>query len=101
MRTTNTYIYKGQRGITDLKGAPEEIWTQEEFDRVTRMQPIWDRWNRWYVGWLKRQGRYGEEYELHITMTHNPIFDEPKLLPGATAGFSSYKMLFLGSDNIP
>lgn len=98
-----TYTFTGQRGITDLRDGPAEIWTAEEAARVERMRPIWDRFNRWYVGWLKRQGRYGEEYKINVTLIDNPEFDKPKLIGSADMAFplESFRLMFFNDTETP
>lgn len=47
-----------------------------------------------YIDKLVREGRYKEEYEITISLAHNPIFDEPSFFP-STPPLESYRVVLL------
>lgn len=53
--------------------------------------------NERYIGLLKRAGKYNEEYEISLSLVHNPLFDDPEPNKGFPIG--SFKMLFLNPND--
>lgn len=97
MSNTITHAVKGKRGIDDLKGylgdMATEWWTEEDWREYNRRGPARERFNRWYIGWLKRNGHFGEEYELKFTLVYNPALDEPRIALGPS--LTSSRLVFL------
>jgi hypothetical protein len=55
--------------------------------------------NESYIQQLHSEGRFGEEYEVAITATPNPIFDTPKATPDYP--LSSYRLIFFDTSINP
>ncbi len=54
--------------------------------------------NQNYIKQLKKEGRYGEEYELTIHLKHNPLFDNRQSV--GKVPLESYKLLFIDEQKI-
>ncbi len=99
------YKLKGKRGIDDLQGiyafignsqgdttATNDIdvykssqgWLSFVFDCLLTQTEIdgeslkRKRENEEYIRNLKKEGKYGEEYETSISLQENPVFDAPQ-----------------------
>jgi hypothetical protein len=49
-----------------------------------------------YIEQLRAEGRYGEKYELSISIQHNPELDEPMQI--AEKPLESYRIVFLNTE---
>lgn len=52
-----------------------------------------------YISKLKKEGRYKEEYTLDIYLEHNPLYDDPEIMPHRSMPLSSFRMLFLNTND--
>jgi hypothetical protein len=86
-----------QRGIHDLKGRlPEqgtEWWTEDQWAEHYRKLPACERFNRMYVNWLIRKGRFGVKYTINLYLENHPVWDDPN--PSKKENLVSFKSVIL------
>lgn len=103
------YKIKGRHGITDLKSTypyhgdwgyfsayynlTEEEYLKDVEGYIKRVQKD----NEDYISQLHKEGKFGEEFEITLTMQDNPVFDNSNFKNNLPS-LKSYKFLILGSD---
>ena len=93
-RSNSIDEYKVSQGWMSIVSGFEEISNNQE--AIYKESKKRYNTNIDYIEKLKSEGKYGEEYEIDITLHSHPLFDTPFNKGGPS--LTSYRMIFLNNE---